>query len=117
SMSLVHAAPLQPDDVERLIARYLGNVPGLALGTLRHVSCGRQECEIAFTGTDANPKYVDAYSDLISSLWPQGVADGLHLLTGSLGTREISPGAREYVFSFTYAVIDMPRREDAQSVA
>jgi hypothetical protein len=68
---------------------------------LSSIECGATSCEIALTGAEVNPRYVGAYSDLYHKLSSAGGNDFL-IRSSGLGTREIAPGAREYVITFDY---------------
>lgn len=90
-----------PDEIERQIAQFFAEQPGLAVVSLSSIECGATSCEIALTGTEVNPRYVDAYSGVFGRLLGTRRSD-FRILSGGLGTREIAPGAREYVMSFEY---------------
>ena len=106
--SSVNAAT-RVEELEERLRQYIGRVPGLTLTSISSVRCDQTECEIVFTGTSANPQYVDQYTGFQQNLWRQIADDGfVEFLTGGLGTREIVAGAKEYVMSFTYVAIDSP---------
>jgi len=65
------------------------------------IDCGATTCEIALTGTEVNPRYVGAYSDLNHKLFAAPWSD-FFIRFGGISTREIAPGAREYVIGFDY---------------
>jgi hypothetical protein len=69
--------------------------------SVNSVSCGPTECEIAFLGADPNPRVVGAQANFNDALYRERWWD-LRILSGSMGTREIAPGSREYVITFTY---------------
>jgi hypothetical protein len=91
----------EPEEIERQLAQFFAEQSGLRLVSLSSIDCGATACEVALAGTDPNPRYVDAYHDLHNKLLGAGWNDFL-IGTGGLGTREIAPGAREYVISFEY---------------
>lgn len=91
----------EPDEIERLLAQFIAQQPGLEIVSLSSIECGATSCEIALTGADVNPRYVGAYSDLYRKLSSAGGNDFL-IRSSGLGTREIAPGAREYVITFDY---------------
>jgi hypothetical protein len=91
----------EPEEIERQLAQFLAQQPGLEIVSLSSIKCGATSCEIALTGTEVNPRYVDAYSDLNRKLSEAPWTDFI-IRSGGLGTREIAPGAREYVISFDY---------------
>ena len=91
----------EPEEIERQLGQFLAQQTGLDIVSLSSIDCGATTCEIALTGTEVNPRYVDAYSDLNDKLTGTAWNDFL-IRTGGLGTREIAPGAREYVISFEY---------------
>lgn len=104
------------EELERRIRQYIGQVPGLRMTSLNSVQCDDIKCEIVFTGTDANPQYVDQYSEFSDKLWRQVSDDGfVEFLTGGLGTREVAAGAKEYVMGFTYVPIDAPSRDPQET--
>jgi hypothetical protein len=90
----------EPDEIERRLAQFLAEQPGLEIVSLS-IECGATACEIAITGREVSPRYVGAYSDLTHRLFAAPWSD-LRILFGGLGTREIAPGAREYVLGFEY---------------
>ena len=104
------------EELESRIRQFIGRVPGLALTSINSVQCDDAQCEVVFTGTDANPQKVGQYSEFWNNLWRQVNDDGLvHFLTGGLGTREVVAGAREYVMSFTYVAIDSPSTDSDET--
>lgn len=90
----------QPDDIERQIQQFFAEQGGLALVSISSIDCGATACEITLAGTEANPRFVDAFSGVFHRLLAR--RDAFRVLSGGLGTREIAPGAREYVISFEY---------------
>jgi hypothetical protein len=90
----------EPDEIERQIEQFFAEQSGLALVSISSIGCGATACEIALAGTETNPRYVDAYSDVFGRLLAR--RNDFRVLSGGLGTREIAPGAREYVISFEY---------------
>ena len=96
-----------PAEIERAVYQRISEQPGLRLTSLTSVECDTLKCRIVFSGVDANPQYVDNYNELLGAFgkppWNE-----FRLTSGSLGTREISPGAREFVMEFTYvALVDL----------
>lgn len=91
----------EPEEIERQLGQFLAEQSGLQVVSLSSIDCGATACEIALTGRDVNPRYVDAYSSLNDKLYAEPWSD-FRILFGSLGTREIAPSAREYVISFEY---------------
>lgn len=91
----------EPDEIERQLAQFIAQQPGIEIVSLSSIECGATTCEIALTGAEVNPRYVDAYSDLYHKLSSAGGNDFL-IRSAGLGTREIAPGAREYVITFDY---------------
>jgi hypothetical protein len=91
----------EPEDIERQLEQFLAQQPGLEIVSLSSIDCGATACEIALTGAEVNPRYVGAYSDLYHKLSVAGWNDFL-IRSAALGTREIAPGAREYVITFDY---------------
>ena len=91
----------EPEEIERQLAQFLAAQPGLEVVSLSSIHCGATTCEIALTGNEVNPRYVDAYHDLFDKVTSAGGND-FRIRSAGLGTREIAPGAREYVISFEY---------------
>jgi len=91
----------EPEEIERQLAQFIAEQPGLEIVSLSSIDCGATSCEIALTGTEVNPRYVDAYSDLHHKVTGAAWND-FQIHSSGLGTREIAPGAREYVISFEY---------------
>jgi hypothetical protein len=89
-----------PDEIERQIEQFFAEQSGLALVTLSSIDCGATACEIALAGTVVNPRTADSFSGVFQRLFAR--RDAFRILSGGLGTREIAPGAREYVISFEY---------------
>lgn len=91
----------EPEEIERQLAQFIAEQPRLEIVSLSSIECGATACEIALSGSEVNPRYVDAYDDLHTKL--SGAAwNDFRILYSSLGTREIAPGAREYVISLEY---------------
>jgi hypothetical protein len=96
-----------PDEIENAISEFLANQPGLEVTSIRSIQCDEHRCEIALTGRDPNPTFVDQYS----ALWHKILThhwDHFRPLQGGLGTREIAPGAKEYVAGFRYIAFEPP---------
>ncbi|HET7608054.1 MAG TPA: hypothetical protein VFL84_05215 [Gammaproteobacteria bacterium] len=91
----------EPEEIERQLEQFIAEQPGLEIVSLSSIECGATTCEIALTGTEVNPRYVDAYSELNRRL-SQGPWTDFIIRSGGLSTREIAPGAREYVIGFDY---------------
>jgi hypothetical protein len=87
----------------------------LELTSLTSVECDTLRCRIVFTGVEPNPQYVDAYRDLSAALMNPPWND-YRPTSGSMGTREVSPGAREYVLEFTYVAL-VNASDDSQVAA
>jgi hypothetical protein len=103
-------------ELENRIRQYIAQVPDLRLTSLNSVQCDETQCEIVFTGTDANPQFVDQYMKFSESLWRQVADDGfVEFLTGGMGTREVVAGAKEYVMGFTYVAIDSPSTDSREA--
>jgi hypothetical protein len=91
----------EPEDIERQLEQFIAEQPGLAVASLSSVNCSATACEIALTGSNPNPRYVGAYWDLTHQLFAAPWSD-VRILFGGISTREIAPGAREYVIGFEY---------------
>jgi hypothetical protein len=107
AISLTPDMPAEPDyaspaEVENAILQLLARQPSLALVSVNSVKCSATTCEFAFSGTDPNPRGTGPHATaILDSFFAQRWAD-VRVLSGSVGTREIVPGARETVFSFEY---------------
>ncbi|HEY3518514.1 MAG TPA: hypothetical protein VGL98_15805 [Gammaproteobacteria bacterium] len=91
----------EPEEIERQLEQFFAAQRGLEVVSLSSIDCGATACEITLTGTEVNPRYVGAYSELHHKLLTGPWKDFL-ILSGGISTREIAPGAREYVISFAY---------------
>jgi hypothetical protein len=91
----------EPEEIESQLGQFFAQQTGVAITSLSSIECGATYCEIALTGPDANPRYVDAQADVHDRLVRTAWKD-FRILGSSLGTREIAPGAREYVLGFEY---------------
>jgi hypothetical protein len=91
----------EPEEIERQLEQFFAEQAGLEIVSLSSIECGATACEIALTGTEVNPRYVNAYADLHSKLFATPWKD-FRILSGGIGTRELAPGAREYVIGFEY---------------
>lgn len=91
----------EPEDIERQLAQFIAEQPGLVVTSVSSINCSATACEIALTGTDPNPRYTNAYSDLSRKLF-EGSWTDFRQLYGGISTREIAPGAREYTIGFEY---------------
>lgn len=110
----------QPTEIEHLILQTIAERRPSVL-SINSVKCGATTCEIAFTGTDINPRVIDAQENLSIMLLASERWRDFRILSGGMGTREISPGAREYVIGFTYQPLvdlsDDPRIAARQQAA
>ena len=91
----------EPEEIETQLGQFFATQSGLEVVSLSSIDCSATGCEIALAGTDVNPRYVDAYHDVYEKLISGPWSDFL-IRSGSIGTREIAPGAREYVISVEY---------------
>ncbi len=91
------AGPSWPDGVEGLIFDYFSQQEEFEFTSITSVQCEVQTCEIVFTGTNPNPLIVDDFSELVHGLY----RPPLNARQGSIGTREIAAGAREYVIKIS----------------
>lgn len=96
-----------PDGIENLIFDYFSQLEGLQFVSINSVNCEPQICEIIFSGATPNPETVDDYSDVLNGLYRPPI----NAQTGSIGTREIAAGAREYVIRITNVPYVEPSRE------
>jgi len=91
-------------EIEGAIHQRLAEQSGLKLVSLNAVDCDLRTCTVVFSGLEANPQHVDEHSDLVSALtgppWNE-----FRTTSSSIGTREVAPGAREYVIGFTYVAL------------
>lgn len=95
---------VSPDDIENAIYQRIAEQTGLRLAILTSVECDTSRCTIVFSGVDANPRYVDEYGDLASALMKPPWND-YRPTQSSMGTREVSPGAREYLLELRYVAL------------
>jgi hypothetical protein len=106
---------VSPVEIEGAVHQRLAEQSRLKLISLNAVDCDLRTCTVVFSGLDANPQYTDEYSDLLSALtnppWEE-----FQSTSGSIGTREVSPGAREYVIGFTYVAL-VDASDDPEIVA
>ena len=106
---------VSPSEIEGAIYRRLAEQSGLALASINAVDCDYRACSVALSGLAANPQFTDEYSDLLSAL-TQPPWEEYQATSGSIGTREVAPGAREYVLALTYiAFVD--KSEDPTTAA
>jgi hypothetical protein len=109
-----------PADIENDVYQRIADQPGLELTSLTSVECDTLRCSIVFTGVEANPQYTDEYGELLSAL-AKPPWDDYQPTASSIGTRELAPGAREYVLAFTYVALvdasDDPRVAARQHAA
>jgi len=99
--------PKWPEGIENLIFDYFSQLEDFKFVSINSVNCEPQTCEIVFSGTSANPIYVDDYSDVMSGLYRQPI----NAQQGSIGTREIAAGAREFVITISSIPYVEPSRE------
>lgn len=111
---------ISPSEIEAAVYQRIAEQPGLSLTSLTSVACDTLTCTVVFSGIEADPQYVDEYGDLLSALTRPPWND-YQPTSGSIGTREVSPGAREYVLGFTYVALvdtsDDPRVAALQHAA
>jgi hypothetical protein len=91
----------EPDEIETQLGQFFAAQPRLEIVSLSSIDCSATQCQIALTGSEVNPRYVDTYSDLYKKVSAAPWND-FRVRSSGLGTREIAPGAREYVISFEY---------------
>jgi len=97
---------VSPAEIEGAIFQRIAEQVGLELVSLSSVECDMRRCSVVFSGVDSNPQHVGDYSELTSALTDPPWAH-FRPASSSLSTREVSPGAREYVIGITYiAVVD-----------
>jgi len=85
-----------PPNVEDRIWAYLAQAD-ISATSILSVHCGKKICEIELTGTEANPKYVDEFSDALVGFYTQG----LNVKQGSVSLREKYPGTLVTVISLS----------------
>jgi hypothetical protein len=90
----------RPPDIEQQILQFIAERQPTVL-SINSVTCTSTNCEIAFVGADPNPRFIDAHADFDRALHTERWKD-FRILSGNLGTREMAPGAREYVVGFIY---------------
>jgi len=95
---------VSPAEIESAVYQRIAQQSGLELTSLTSVQCDTLRCRIVFSGVEANPQYVDEYRDLSTALMNPPWND-YRPTSSSMGTREVSPGAREYVLDFTYVAL------------
>ncbi len=95
-----------PPDMENQIWEFFSHQPDPNITSIVSVQCTETKCEIVFTGTEVNPQYVDEYSVLNDAL---GRTFSM-IQSGSLGRREIAPGARAFVITISNQEFDDPNR-------
>ena len=91
----------KPDEIETQLGQFFAAQQRLEIMSLSSIDCNATQCQLALTGSEVNPRYVDAYSDLFHKLLSEAW-NAFRVRSGGLGTHEIAPGAREYVISFEY---------------
>ncbi len=89
--------PRWPDAVESLIYDHLSQLEGFEFTNIASVGCGAHTCEIVFSGQNPNPTIIDGYSDVMNGLFRPPIS----AQKGSMGTREIAPGARQFVIEIS----------------
>lgn len=95
---------VSPADVEGAVHQRLAEQSGLKLVSLNAVDCDLRSCTVIFSGLDPNPSDTGDFSDLLTALTGPQWKD-FRSTSSSIGTREVSPGAREYVLGFTYVAL------------
>ena len=97
-----------PEQIEDRVLEYIAEQTGFPITSIGSVECDELQCEISLTSTDPNPRFVDRFWDFGTNLSRRQYGpDGDFVpLTSGTGTREIAPGAREYVWGFTYVAIE-----------
>jgi hypothetical protein len=55
-----------PDEIEVQLGQFFAQQTGLAVGSLSSIVCGATYCEIALTGRQVDPRYVDEYQGVYS---------------------------------------------------
>jgi hypothetical protein len=93
-----------PAEIEAAVSQRIAEQSGLELTSLNSVDCDINTCTIVFGGVDVNPQHVGEYSDLPNALTNPPWKD-YQPTSASISTREVSPGAREYVIAFTYVAL------------
>jgi hypothetical protein len=89
-----------PDVIENLILDTLAQLRPSVL-SINSVTCDGTTCQIGLSGNDVNPERVGPReSEITTALFR--AQSGFRILTAGASTREIAPGAREYVVGFTY---------------
>lgn len=106
---------VSPAELENAVHQRLAEQPGLKLTSLSAVDCDLRTCTVVFSGLDANPQYTDEYTVLLTAVYKSPWKD-YQLTSGSIGTREVSPGAREYVIGFSYVAL-VDTSDDPESAA
>jgi len=99
--------PKWPEGIENLIFDYFAQLEGFKFVSINSVNCETQTCEIVFSGTSPNPKFVDDYSDVLGGLYRPPI----NAQQGSIGTREIAAGVREFVITISSIPYVEPSRE------
>ena len=95
---------VSPAEIENDVMQRIAEQSDLELTSLDSVNCDDRTCTVMFTGLDANPQFVGDYSDLYDMLL-RTASDDYRPTSGSISTREISPGAREYVIGISYVAL------------
>ena len=84
---------LRAPGIEALIFDYLARQTDYKFTSITSVDCSEHECEIVFTGVNANPENIGEFSGLNSKMFLPPIS----VATSTFFTREIVAGAREYV--------------------
>lgn len=95
---------VSPAEIENDVMQRIAEQPDLELTSLNSVNCDVRTCTVTFTGLDADPQFVGDYSDLYDMLL-RTTSDDYRPTSGSISTREVSPGAREYVVGISYVAL------------
>lgn len=102
------AAPFRwPAAVENLILEYLSQLERFDFTTITSVRCDTSDCEIVFSGLEPNPTIVDEYHEVLGGLY----LPPINAMQGSIGTREIAAGNREFVIRISNVPWDRQRNE------
>jgi hypothetical protein len=95
-----------PPNIEADIWAYFSRQPDLALVSIDSVTCTDTECEVVFNGLETDPEYVDKYADLLNKMFEEP----WNATQGSLGRKEIAPGAISFVLTISNEPVRLDRR-------
>lgn len=99
-----------PPNIENRIWEYFAHRGKSNITSIISIECTRTDCEIVFTGTEVNPRFVDTFSDLHADMSSQP----WNVRQSGIGTREIAPGVRAYVIGISNIPYDESRRRAAE---